>query len=424
MKMFEAAALASVNARSGWPEAAMLDFWQKPRFDSDTLSSIWVMACRDRSPVLTAFSVAYRLRGIAPDEVVELVKSRQELFRLGLTRAQSRNWKARYQPNRSAAARQPARPTKSPQGRAKAGHVLPDWLQVFDDQGPAAEQERVREWLGDKTISSSRQALDSFLDDHFVIDEIAFRSQFRIDRDLEVEPSDLATVNWGLSISSGFAEAEAETRQSVVALTTGIGGVAIGAMVALTAPMVTTLYQGRPADTARFLIDHRSASRRLRRAGQGRGRGGARRAGRRRRGAQWCFDRYFRCCDHPVAFGRSRHSQGPAGTAGAYRRRLSGRTESKAPPSGDACLEAMPISNACRRPAGRHSPVASVDQLVPDGAMPTTAAGRDHALDATHRRHRRRCRRAARPVVCYPVETLPAADLALYRAARERLMPR
>jgi hypothetical protein len=35
----------------------------------------------------------------------------------------------------------------------------------------------------DKTISSSQQLLESFLDDHFVIDEIAFRSQFRIDRD-------------------------------------------------------------------------------------------------------------------------------------------------------------------------------------------------------------------------------------------------
>jgi hypothetical protein len=71
--------------------------WSRPRFDSDTLSSIWVMACRDESPVLTAFSVAYRLRGIAPEEVIELVKSRQELFRLGLTRGQSRNWKSRYQ---------------------------------------------------------------------------------------------------------------------------------------------------------------------------------------------------------------------------------------------------------------------------------------------------------------------------------------
>ena len=129
---------------------------------------------------------------------------------------------------------------------------------MFDDQGPAAEQERVREWLGDRTIDLSQQALAGFLDDHFVIDEIAFRSQFRIDRDLAAEPSDLATVNWGLEHIDRLRRGRADLRQSVVALTTGIGGVAIGAMVALTAPMITTIYQGRPADTARLTIDHQT----------------------------------------------------------------------------------------------------------------------------------------------------------------------
>ena len=236
----------------------MLGLWQKARFDSDTLSSIWVMACRDESPVLTAFSVAYRLRGIAPEEVVELVKSRQELFRLGLTRGQSRGWKAKYQQTGPATKPAPAQTAGRRRKPAPKAHpyALPDWLQVFDDEGPAGEQERVREWLHDKAISSSQQALESFLDDEFVIDEIAFRSQFRIDRDLEAEPSDLATVNWGLEHIERLRRGRAETRQSYVALTTGIGGVAIGAMVALTAPMVTTIYQGRPADTARMTIDH------------------------------------------------------------------------------------------------------------------------------------------------------------------------
>jgi hypothetical protein len=236
----------------------MFGFWPRPRFDSDTLSSIWVMVCRDESPVLTAFSVAFRLRGITPEEVIELVKSRQELFRLGLTRGQSRGWKARFQqteptpkpaPAQTASRRRKAAPKAQP-------YPLPDWLQVFDDEGPAGEQERVREWLNDKSITSSQQALDNFLDERFVIDEIAFRSQFRIDPKLEAEPSDLATVNWGLEHIERLRRGRAETRQSVVALTTGIGGVAIGAMVALTAPMVTTLYQGRPADTARFTVDH------------------------------------------------------------------------------------------------------------------------------------------------------------------------
>jgi hypothetical protein len=114
---------------------------------------------------------------------------------------------------------------------------VPDWLQVFDDQGPAADQDRVRDWLQDKTISSSQEALEHFLDDHFVIDGIVFRSQFRIDRDLEAEPSDLVTVHWGLEHIERLRRGRTETRQSIVALTTGIGGVAIGAMVALTAPM-------------------------------------------------------------------------------------------------------------------------------------------------------------------------------------------
>src|SRR4051794_41858818 len=75
----------------------MLGFWRKPPFDSDTLSSIWVMACRDESPVVTAFSIAFRLGGgITPDQVMGLVKGRRELFRLGLTPAQSRAWKERY----------------------------------------------------------------------------------------------------------------------------------------------------------------------------------------------------------------------------------------------------------------------------------------------------------------------------------------
>ena len=106
----------------------MFGAWAKPHFDSDILSSIWVMACRDESPVLTAFSAAYRLHGVSPEEVVELVRSRQELFRLGLTRGQSRNWKARYQQATQAGGekRPPARRGKAPAQK----YLVPDWLQV------------------------------------------------------------------------------------------------------------------------------------------------------------------------------------------------------------------------------------------------------------------------------------------------------
>ena len=70
----------------------MFGLKRKARFDPDTLSSIWVMACRDESPVLTGYSVAYRLDGgITPAEVIELVRGRRELFRIGLTRGQCAN---------------------------------------------------------------------------------------------------------------------------------------------------------------------------------------------------------------------------------------------------------------------------------------------------------------------------------------------
>src|SRR5215218_6147052 len=97
-------------------------FGKKPRFDPDTLSSVWVMACRDESPVLTAFSVAYRLgAGTTPDDVMELVKGRRELFRLGLTPAQSRTWKERYREAAAAAERGGGETAKDPQPPAAEG---------------------------------------------------------------------------------------------------------------------------------------------------------------------------------------------------------------------------------------------------------------------------------------------------------------
>jgi hypothetical protein len=278
------------NRQGKGPRIPMLAFWRQPRFDPDTLSSIWVMACRDESPVVTAFSVAFRLgRGIAPADVMELVKGRRELFRLGLTPVQSRSWKERYRQMEAgegaeAKPRRPASPKPAPKtgnpgaDKAKGGdakddgakgdeaegdetpqpHALPDWLRVFDDEGPEPDQARVREWLGDKRITTSAQALERFRDKGFVIDENVIRSVFRLEPGLDAEPSDLATVNWGLEHIERLRRGRAETRQSVVALTTGIGGVAIGACVALTAPMVTTIYQGRPADNSRVSIDHQA----------------------------------------------------------------------------------------------------------------------------------------------------------------------
>ena len=243
----------------------MLFFRRRPTFDPELLSSIWVMACRDDSPVVTAFSIAFRLGGISSDEVMELVKGRRELFRVGLSRGQSRRWKEQFR-QLEADGRPPPEPPAGQghkrnggkEGEAPKRIALPDWLGVFDDQGPDADKQRVKDWLGDEKITSSKQALGRFLDNGFVIDNYTFRSQFRVDPELGSEPSALATVSWGLEHIDRLRRGHAESRQSWIALFTGISGVAIGAFVALTAPMLTTLYQGRPVDTARVTIDHQT----------------------------------------------------------------------------------------------------------------------------------------------------------------------
>jgi hypothetical protein len=237
----------------------MLSWRRKPTFDPEILSSVWVMACRDESPVLTAYSTAYRLGHITPAEVMELVNGRRELFRLGLTSGQSRGWKDRYRKPAGNADQPPEPP--APEGSEPAPPkrtALPDWLNVFDDGGSEESKRQVKEWLADDGISTSQQALERFLDGGFVIDDKAFRSQFRLDPDLRAEPSDLATVNWGLEHIERLRRGHAENRQGRIALTTGIGGVAIGALVALTAPLITTLYQGRPLDTARLTFEHQT----------------------------------------------------------------------------------------------------------------------------------------------------------------------
>ena len=164
--------------------------------------------------------------------------------------------------------------------------------------------------------------MERFLDKGFVIDECVLRSVFRLEPGLDAPPSDLPTVNWGLEHLDRLRRGRAETRQSVVALTTGIGGVAIGAFVALTAPMVTTIYQGRPLDTNRLTFDHQDARPRLRCPrrcrGDGAGCGGARAGDGKALGAALAeIDRQAASILPLVPDkGRARRPAGPAGARG------------------------------------------------------------------------------------------------------------
>ena len=140
----------------------MLGLWRKPPFDSDTLSSIWVMACRDKSPVVTAFSIAFRLGGgITPDQVMGLVKGRRELFRLGLTPAQSRAWKERYRRFADGG------PEPKPAPQPEAGKPDQNKEQNKGEEGqgkredgkdePKERQEKGKEWQGDGKEGEAEQ---------------------------------------------------------------------------------------------------------------------------------------------------------------------------------------------------------------------------------------------------------------------------
>ena len=194
---------------------------------------------------MIAFSVAHRLGGISQEEVIDLVKGRRELFRFGLTGTQGERWKDKYLPPDERSYRPPA-------GRSRARparKLRSEWLE--------AEPKHLRKWLRDDTISSSEQALKKFLSKGFSIDDIAFRSQFRITPDLDAKPSDLPIVNWGLEHIERLRKGRAENWQIKVALA-GVVGVVIGALIGLMPPIVTSYLQGRPADTARLQIDHQT----------------------------------------------------------------------------------------------------------------------------------------------------------------------
>ena len=194
--------------RSGQTRAApCLGLRRKPAFDPETLSSVWVMACRDESPVLTAYSAAYRLggdhsgrgHGAGAQGRARAVPARAD--------RRAEQWLEGSIPqvrggasDKKAGAAQVGRGGET--GRSpKTGVVLPDSaLDVFDDE---AAQRRTssgsKEWLaddGDQLVAAGAGAVYSTGGSSSTTS--AFRSQFGSILTSSAEPSDLATTNWGL----------------------------------------------------------------------------------------------------------------------------------------------------------------------------------------------------------------------------------
>ena len=134
--------------------------------DHDLLSAIWVMASNDENPIITYEGIRYRLN--VPDHcnVEELVDSRPELFRHGVSQTRLDEWK----------------------NEMMAGKQLPSWVRVKGDE--AAHQQTI-------------QALS--------VNDV-FRSQFRTKRG--APQSDIDTIKLGLEHLDRLRKGELEARDA------------------------------------------------------------------------------------------------------------------------------------------------------------------------------------------------------------------
>jgi hypothetical protein len=131
----------------------------------DVLSGVWILASNDENPIITYESVRYRL-GLASDyPVTELIRSRGELFRMGVPEWRLGEWK----------------------DEMSLGKSLPSWLREIE-----SKDER------DAKIKSLRS-------------QDVFRSQFRAGYD--APKSTVSIIEWGLTHIERIRKARLEERE-------------------------------------------------------------------------------------------------------------------------------------------------------------------------------------------------------------------
>lgn len=131
----------------------------------DILSATWVFACRDENPIITYRGLRHRLGLATSFDIEGLVRSRRDLFRIGVPETRLEDWKKTL----------------------LEGKRIPAWLKEIED-----EVER-----NNAIKSLSRNDV--------------FRSQFRANRD--APQSDLNEINWGLQHIDRLRKAHQEAHE-------------------------------------------------------------------------------------------------------------------------------------------------------------------------------------------------------------------
>ncbi len=134
--------------------------------DLDILSGVWIMSCNDDNPIMTYRSISHRLNLPDTYDVKALVRSRPELFRLGILNSRLNAWK----------------------DLMKSGKNRPNWIVEIRDH------------------DKQREAIDS------LSREDVFRSQFRVEDQSPKSPIEI--VDWGLQHIERLRRAAAEEREA------------------------------------------------------------------------------------------------------------------------------------------------------------------------------------------------------------------
>ncbi len=134
--------------------------------DLDLLSAIWILASNDDNPLITYRGLAFRL-GLPEDfDVRAIVRSRPELFRLGVLPSRLEKWKVQL----------------------REGRNVPGWLKAIEDPGAR---------------SAAVEALTA---------QDIFRSQFRTNASAERSPIEI--IRWGLEHLDRLRKAKVEARDA------------------------------------------------------------------------------------------------------------------------------------------------------------------------------------------------------------------
>lgn len=137
----------------------------------DILSAIWILACNDENPIITFGSVSYRLNLPADFDVEALIRSRADLFRMGVPENRILEWK----------------------DIMSKGKHIPSWIKDIDDED--ARNEVINSLSGNS----------------------AFRSQFRVEKDAEKAP--IEVIEWGLQHINRLRLANLESQTMVTTKT-------------------------------------------------------------------------------------------------------------------------------------------------------------------------------------------------------------